>query len=102
RLVSGKNRDKGTRRRDYRPEVVTLGNGTSEADLLVHDETNAALAYLISRMGPPAFPTPIGVFAAVERPRYEEVLSSQVAAAKAKSTPDLHKLLNQGDTWVVE
>src|SRR5499426_392800 len=87
-LVFGKNRDKGIRLRDYRPEVVTIGNGIAEADLLVHDETNAALAYLISRMGPPAFPTPIGVFAAVERPRYEEGLAAQVASAKARTAPD--------------
>jgi 2-oxoglutarate ferredoxin oxidoreductase subunit beta len=101
-LVFGKNRDKGIRLRDFRPEVVTLGDGITQDDLLVHDETNAALAYLISRMGPPTFPTPIGVFAAVERPRYEEVLGAQVASAKARSTADLRKLLHQGDTWVVE
>src|SRR5262249_29688113 len=101
-LVFGKTRDKGIRLRDYRPEVVTLGDGISEKDLLVHDEQNSALAYLLSRMGPPAFPTPIGVFAAVERPRYEEALGAQVEAAKAKASPDLRALLNRGETWVVE
>jgi len=80
---------------------VQLGDGITEADLLVHDERNPALAYLIARLGPPRFPTPIGVFAAVERPRYEEAVNQQIAAAKAKAPPDLGALLNRGDTWVV-
>jgi 2-oxoglutarate ferredoxin oxidoreductase subunit beta len=100
-LVFGKNRDKGIRLRDFRPEVVQLGAGVSEADLLVHDERNPALAYLIARLGPPSFPTPVGVFAAVERPRFEEAIGAQITAAKAKSTPDLAALLNRGDTWTV-
>jgi 2-oxoglutarate ferredoxin oxidoreductase subunit beta len=101
-LVFGKARDKGIRLRDFRPEVVTLGNGIGEQDLLVHDETNPALAYLLSRMGPPAFPTPIGVFTAVERPCYEEVLVAQVATARQKGRADVKALLNSGETWVVE
>jgi len=64
--------------------VVQLGDGITEADLLVHDERNPALAYLIARLGPPRFPTPIGVFTAVERPRYEDTLNQQVAAAKGE------------------
>ena len=55
----------------------------------------------LARLGPPRFPTPIGVFTAVERPRYEEALNQQVASAKAKAPPDLQALLNRGDTWVV-
>ncbi|HYR97149.1 MAG TPA: thiamine pyrophosphate-dependent enzyme, partial [Candidatus Binatus sp.] len=100
-LVFGKNRDKGIRLRNFQPEVVQLGNGITEADLLVHDERNPALAYLIARLGPPSFPTPIGVFTAVERPRYEDALNAQVAAAKVKGTADLTSLLNRGDTWTV-
>ncbi len=100
-LLFGKNHDKGIRLRDFQPEVVQLGDGITEADLLVHDERNPALAYLIARLGPPRFPTPIGVFTAVERPRYEDTLNQQVAAAKAKAPADLGALLNRGDTWVV-
>jgi 2-oxoglutarate ferredoxin oxidoreductase subunit beta len=101
-LVFGKLKDKGIRLRDYRPEVVTLGGDVSESDLLVHDERNPALAYLLSRMGPPEFPTPIGVFTVVDRPCYEEVMGAQVATAKAKSKADVRGLLNSGETWVVE
>jgi 2-oxoglutarate ferredoxin oxidoreductase subunit beta len=100
-LVFGKNHDKGIRLRDFQPEVVQLGSGVTEAELVVHDERNPALAYLIARLGPPDFPTPIGVFTAVERPCYEDALGAQVAAAKAKAAPDLAALLDRGDTWVV-
>ena len=39
-LIFGKNRDKGIRMNGMRPEVVQLGNGVTEKDLVVHDETN--------------------------------------------------------------
>jgi len=101
-LIFGKNRDKGIRLRAFQPEVVKLGGDVAEADLLVHDERNPALAYLIARLGPPDFPTPIGVFTAVERPRYEDALAAQLAAAKTKAPPDVAALLHRGDTWVVQ
>ena len=81
--------------------MVRLGDGITEADLLVHDERNPALAYLIARLGPPSFPTPLGVFTAVERPCYDEAITAQVAGAKTKAAPDLDALLNRGETWVV-
>src|SRR5689334_12018857 len=101
-LLFGKLKDKGIRLRDYRPEVVTLGGDITEKDLLVHDEGNPSLAYLLSRMGPPAFPTPIGVFAVVDRPCYEDALVAQVTAAKSKRQPDLKALLSSGETWTVD
>jgi 2-oxoglutarate ferredoxin oxidoreductase subunit beta len=102
-LVFGKNRDKGIRLGSgLHPEVVELGKGISEADLLVHDERDPTLAYFLSRMGPPDFPTPIGVFRAVDRPRYEEAMESQIAAARTRlGEGDLDALLNRGDTWDV-
>src|SRR5262249_46902485 len=100
-LLFGKNRDRGIRLRDFQPEVVRLGNGIGEADLVVHHEHNPALAYPIPRLGPPRFPTPIGVFSAVERPCYEDVLNAQVTAAKSRTPADVAALLNRGDTWTV-
>ena len=70
-LIFGKNRDKGIRLRGHALEVVQLGNGVSEADLVVHDETDPALASCSALMTPPKFPTPIGVFRAVTRQTYE-------------------------------
>jgi 2-oxoglutarate ferredoxin oxidoreductase subunit beta len=85
-------------------EVVELGKGIEEDDLLFHDENmqEPSLAYLLSRMKNPEFPEPIGVFRCVDRPRYEERLSEQIAEARAKRTGNLEALFNTGDTWVVE
>ena len=89
--------------RGHSLEVVHLGNGVSESDLIVHDERDNALAFLLSLMTPPKFPTPIGVLRAVERPAYETVLSEQIQVAKQRQGEgDLDQLFNRGDTWTVD
>jgi 2-oxoglutarate ferredoxin oxidoreductase subunit beta len=101
-LIFGKNRDKGIRMRGHSLEVVQLGNGICESDLIIHDEKDSALAFLLSLMQPPAFPTPIGIFRAVERPTYEGVLEDQIRQAKQRQGDgDLEELLSRGDTWTV-
>jgi 2-oxoglutarate ferredoxin oxidoreductase subunit beta len=103
-MIFGKNRDKGIRLNGIMPEVVELGKGISEDDLLFHDEKapEPTLAYLLSRMTYPEFPEPVGVFRAVDAPRYEEVLNEQIAAAQKRSRGDLKALFTSGETWVVE
>ena len=78
-----------------KPEVVELGKGISEDDLLFHDEKapEPSLAYLLSRMRHPEFPEPIGVFRAVDKPVYDQMLNAQIAEArKARGEGDLNKL----------
>jgi 2-oxoglutarate ferredoxin oxidoreductase subunit beta len=105
-LIFGKNKDKGIRMNGLELEVVQLGNGIAEKDLIVHDEKNEnpAYAFLLSRMdSTPGFPTPIGVLRAVDAPRYEDVLAGQINDVVAKrGKGDLAKLLQQGDTWEVK
>jgi 2-oxoglutarate/2-oxoacid ferredoxin oxidoreductase subunit beta len=102
-LIFGKNRDKGIRLNGMQLEVVELNKGIQEDDLLFHDEKmqEPTLAYLLSRMRHPEFPEPIGVFRAVDRPRYEERLNSQIEEARAKRAGNLEALFNSGDTWEV-
>ena len=106
-MVFGKDRDKGIRLRGLTPEVVTLGEaGVTEADLLIHDETqsNSVFAYLISQFeAPPCFPVPIGVFRALTTPTYDELnieLNEQVRASKGRG--ELSSLLNSGETWTID
>jgi len=105
-LVFGKNRDKGIRRKGLELEVVALGNGVSEQDLVIHDEKNPnpAYAFLVSRMdGLEGFPTPIGVLRSVEAPRYEDLVTAQIQEVQARrGKGDLAKLLRAGDTWEVK
>ncbi len=103
-LIFGKNRDKGIRLEGELLEVVDLGR-VSQDDLIIHDEkaTDAAMAYRLARMHYPEYPVPLGVFLAIEKPAYDELMMDQIAAAREQSGPgDLQKLLNAGDTWQVE
>ena len=105
-MVFGKNRDKGIRMVGMDLEVVQLGSGITESDLLIHDAKNPnpayafALAQMEKREG---FPTPIGILRNWnDQPRYEEVLNQQIKDVIAKRGPgDLNKLLRAGDTWQV-
>ena len=103
-LIFGKERDKGIRLNGLEPEVVDLGKGITEDDLLFHDEKSPepSLAYLLTRMRHPEFPEAYGVFRAVDRPKYDEELNRQVAEAKeAKGEGDFNALFNSGETWTV-
>ena len=105
-LIFGKNRDKGIRLNGFDLEVVQLGNGTSEKDLLVHDEKHPrpAYAFLLAHMEHrPGFPVPIGVLRAWDDvPRYEDLIADQIRQVQARrGKGDLDKLLHAGDTWEV-
>jgi 2-oxoglutarate ferredoxin oxidoreductase subunit beta len=99
----GRKKEKGIRLNGFTPEVVELAE-VGEDQLLVHDEraSEPTLAYLLSRMGPPHFPTPVGVFRAVDKPVYSQLLMEQVQAAQAQRPADLQALFHQGETWVVD
>ncbi|MFO0948903.1 MAG: 2-oxoacid:ferredoxin oxidoreductase subunit beta [Planctomycetota bacterium] len=103
-LIFGKDHDKGIRLHGTEPEIVQLGNGIREDDLLFHDERarEPSLAYWLSRMSYPEFPEPMGVFRAIEAPVYDQQLEDQVNhAVKNVGEGDIDKLFNSGDTWTV-
>ena len=98
----GKQGEKGIRLNGLNPEVVKVDD-VGEENLLVHDEQAAepTLAYLLSRMGPPDFPIPVGVFRAIDKPVYSQLLMEQVHDAQAKKEADLEALFRQGESWDV-
>jgi 2-oxoglutarate ferredoxin oxidoreductase subunit beta len=104
-LIFGKDRNKGIRLHGLDPEVVTLGNGITVDDLLIHDEKaeEPSLAYLLSRMVYPRFPECVGVYRAVAHPTYDEVLNKQIEdVIKAKGRGKLEDLFASDDVWTVE
>ena len=105
-MIFGQDRDKGIRVNPATlyPEVVELGNGIEEEDLLVHDEIapEPTLAYFLSRFTYPEFPEPIGVFRAIERPTYDEMFNQQVQDSKEKNTMTFQDIMEQGETWEVK
>ena len=104
-LVFGKDVKKGIRLNGMHPEIVELGKGITEDDLLFHDEraTEPSLAFLLSRMRHPEVPEPMGDFRDVDAPIYDQQVSQQVEAeVKRKGAGDFDALFNSGDTWVGE
>jgi 2-oxoglutarate/2-oxoacid ferredoxin oxidoreductase subunit beta len=104
-LIFGKDRNKGIRLHGLQPEVVSLNNGVKVDDLLMHDEKadEPSLAYLLSRMVHPEFPECVGVFRAVQRPIYEDLLQKQIDdTQRAKGPGKLEELFAADDVWVVE
>jgi 2-oxoglutarate ferredoxin oxidoreductase subunit beta len=105
-MIFGKNRDRGIRFRGEYLEVVRLGeNGITEEDILVHDEKRErpSRAFQLSRMEPPEFPVPIGVFRAVERPTFDGAMNEQIERViREEGRGDLEALLHEGDVWEVQ
>lgn len=93
--------------------IVLDGNGTPKvvdvatagtAALLTHDERSPVLPHVLASLGGEALPTAFGVFRAVERAAYEEMLTAQVTEARRRRDPGggLQALLESGETWKVE
>lgn len=100
-LIFGKNKDKAIVLDGFNPKVVNVADVAPEA-ILRHDEKNHILASILALMGDmDGFPVPIGVFLDIDRPTYEDEMTMQIEAAKVKSSADLEKLLNSGNTWMV-
>ncbi len=87
---------------DMRPRVVDVAEHGVD-NLLVHDETNPTIAWVLAQMAHPEFPTPVGVVRAVERPIYDHVLRAQVEdAKKRKPGGNVQALIEAGHVWTVE
>jgi len=104
-MIFGKEGNKGIRLNGIIPEVVEIGKDCSEEELLVHDEKfpGPTLAYLLTGMGYPEFPVPVGVFRAMEQGEYSEMLKAQIDEVVAKrGRGDLDRLFDTGETWRVD
>ncbi len=98
-MVFGKDLDRGIRLNGFNPEIVELGNGVTEEDLLVHDATSVELGYILSSM---EYPVPMGVFRHVDRPAYADSLMGQIHdAQEARGVGQLDALYRSADLWTV-
>ena len=104
-LVFGKERDKGLRFNSQlmQLEKVVLGeDGVTEADLVVHDETNKVLAQMLASLRGPEFPEPVGVIYCNPADSYvDSVQDQRIAVREIKTKPDMNGLLRGGHTWTV-
>lgn len=103
-LIFGKDRNKGIRLRGLEPEVVEFDPKQTPSDLLLHDPQAQSPTYaeFLARMDLPRFPVPMGIFRAVQKPTYDQLVNEQVQNAIQSQGPgDLEKLWQSGDTWEV-
>jgi len=67
---------------------------------VVHDAQDAVFASILAGMQYPDFPVPMGIFRAIEKNTYEDILANQREEQIAKhGRGDLDQLLKQGHTW---
>lgn len=102
-MVFGKAKDKGIRLKPgtLKLESVALGDGVGLDDLLVHDETDHALAQMLVALRPPEFPVALGVIYCDPAPSYEREALAQVSADGLVGV-DLNAILRRGRTWTLE
>ncbi|MCB9799998.1 MAG: 2-oxoacid:ferredoxin oxidoreductase subunit beta [Candidatus Omnitrophica bacterium] len=104
-LVFGKHKDKAIRLNRLKPEVVDLQDAGDGESLLIHheDHPDPSYPYLLTQMTYPEMPVPFGIFRAIQRPTYDEMLNDQVVKSKAaKGEGDLKKLIYGTSTWTVK
>ena len=104
-ITFGKDQSHGIRLLpDARLEVVAVADVGIDA-LLVHNEKSPepTLAFMLSRLTDmQGAPTPIGVFRAIDRPVYQDMVTAQIDSSIAtKGAGALTELLNGGDTWQI-
>ncbi|MEZ5931219.1 MAG: 2-oxoacid:ferredoxin oxidoreductase subunit beta [Alphaproteobacteria bacterium] len=102
-MVFGADRERGLRLDPARLEleVVEIGrNGVTEADILIHDETNRTQAWLLAGCAPPSFPLPAGVlYAAPDRSFMQRQMAIEAAPERVRER--LAAAMRSGPTWTI-
>lgn len=104
-LIFGKKKDRAIRLKGLHPEIVEIKDGVLPKDLMIHNEKEPSphYAYLLTQMTHPQMPVPFGVFRAIERPTYDDMMQDQINTMTAqKGKGDIKKLLYGPDTWTVK
>ena len=103
-MTFGRDKEKGIFLHGLTPKVINFREaGFLETDLLYHDENaeESTLAFFLSRMKYPQFPEPIGIFRAIEKPTYNDLLDKQMAEAKLSMKSGLEDIIKGDETWIV-
>ena len=112
-MIFGKKRDKAIVLDGLNPKIVQISE-VDASEILVHDERarEPGLALLLASMRTgrflsskttQKFPMPLGVLRDIEEETYDDITTIQIEKfTKEKGPGDLEKLLNSGETWVVD
>ncbi|QNQ11376.1 2-oxoacid:ferredoxin oxidoreductase subunit beta [Sphingomonas alpina] len=84
-------------------KIVDVVDGDwAAAKVIVHDQTNRAVAHMLVELPLGTFPVALGVIYNDPAPTFESAVVAQNKQASEGKKPDLQKLLSQGQTWQVE
>lgn len=105
KIIFGKKRRMGLVLEGSDPRIVDLDKQPEcEKDVLTHN-TKAplpCLAQILASLEPPAYPTAMGIFRAVEKPTYEQLLMRQIRQEQEKRPArGIRDLLDDGTSWDV-
>jgi 2-oxoglutarate ferredoxin oxidoreductase subunit beta len=103
-LVFGENNSKGIKLDGWKPVVVDLNDGKhSINDLLVYDETNRELAFIMSEFDVhPLLPMPFGVFLDTVRNTYDTDMEEQIKESMKKTGEgNVDDLLKGNSSWEI-
>jgi 2-oxoglutarate ferredoxin oxidoreductase subunit beta len=94
---------KGVRIVDGQPHVVDIaGSGPANGAMVWNEHADASAAFALAGCVTPAFPEPLGVLRAVERPVHHDLeLAQGQSVHKKAGAGDLARLLAAGDTWSI-
>jgi 2-oxoglutarate ferredoxin oxidoreductase subunit beta len=104
-LIFGHDRDRGIVMRGTRLEAVKIGqDGVTENDLVIHDETDRGLAFLLAQMKHPDMPEAMGLLYRDDTlETYGDLVRQQIDhAVETHARADIAALLREGDTWTIE
>ena len=99
-LIFGQNNDKGLIINDSHSalEIIDLDKDKDKSNkVIVHDETNKFLAYLLTQMKEPDFPMAIGVLYRIPKSTLDEHYIKANEANKNK----INQVINKGQTWTI-
>lgn len=102
-LVFGKKKDKAVALRGLETRIVEPA-ACQPNELLIHNENDPSphYAYLLTQMEYPEMPVPFGVFRAIEKPAYDEMMDQQIEhVRKTRGPGDLKDLIYGESTWTV-
>jgi 2-oxoglutarate ferredoxin oxidoreductase subunit beta len=101
-LIFGPNNEFGIIFEGFAPKVVNVEDVGIDA-IQVHDEKGPiAYHYALGRMTGPDVPTALGVIRAIDRPTYDEMVTTQVKGAiERRGKGTIHDLLRNAETWTV-
>ncbi len=103
-LIFGDKKDKGIRMDGYTPTVVSIADGEfSASDLLVHNEKDSTLAFILANMTYSlTLPRPMGIFQSLDKPTYNDKVDIQLDYyAEQPGAFDYDALLRGEDYWEI-